>query len=146
MLADRIRPIAICVVRNGDRILVEHGFGSVKDEHFCRPLGGAIEFGERAIDAIRREFHEELGADLTNLRLVYVMENLFQYEGEHGHEIVFIFEACFQDPRLNEQEESTIEESNVRGRASWVSLVELKATDRSLYPEGLLDVLPNGAG
>jgi len=146
MLKGRIRPVAICVVRNGDRILLEHGFDSVKNEHFYRPPGGGIEFGERAMDAVRREFREELGAELTNLRLVHVMENLFQYEGEHAHEIVFVFEACFQDPRLNKREEFTIEEANIRSRASWMSLPELKATNWPLYPEGLLEVLSNRVG
>ncbi len=42
----RVRPLAICVFRHHDRILVMEGYDPVKKEHFYRPLGGGIEFGE----------------------------------------------------------------------------------------------------
>lgn len=42
----RIRPLAICVFRHQDRILVAEGYDPVKDEHFYRPLGGGNEFGD----------------------------------------------------------------------------------------------------
>jgi ADP-ribose pyrophosphatase YjhB (NUDIX family) len=55
-----IRPIAIGVIRRDDRLLVM----AVRDDHDnlkgWRPLGGTIEFGERAADALKREFIEEL--------------------------------------------------------------------------------------
>lgn len=43
---DRIRPIAIGIFRRGDSILVELGQDPATGEHFCRPPGGEIEFGE----------------------------------------------------------------------------------------------------
>ena len=58
--ANRIRPIALVVFKRDDgAILVAPGYDRVKDKAFYRPLGGEIEFGELAIDAARREIHED---------------------------------------------------------------------------------------
>lgn len=54
MKPNHIRPIAICLFRHGSRILVSDGLDS-ETGRYCRPLGGAIEFGERAQAAIVRE-------------------------------------------------------------------------------------------
>ena len=62
MERDRIRPIALCLFRHAGRILVGNAYDAVKQEHYCRPLGGGIEFGERGAEAIVREIREELGA------------------------------------------------------------------------------------
>ena len=141
MSARRIRPIAIGVIWNNGSLLVEHGFDSVKQKHFLRPPGGAIEFGERAVDALRREFIEELGAELIEPKLVTVIENIFEYEAQPHHELVFVFEARFKDSRLYERAEFEIQEVSVRTAASWKSLDELAGGARPLYPEGLVAVL-----
>ena len=51
-MKNNIRPIAVCVVRNNDNILVFEGYDPVKKETFYRPLGGAIEFGEHSKSAV----------------------------------------------------------------------------------------------
>jgi len=56
-----IRPIAICVIRRRDEILVFESRDTVKNETFYRPLGGGINFGEHSKDAVRREIFEEIG-------------------------------------------------------------------------------------
>ena len=141
MSTGRIRPIAIGVIWNNGSLLVEHGFDSVKQKHFFRPPGGAIEFGERAVDALRREFIEELGAELIEPKLVTVIENIFDYEAQPHHELVFVFEARFKDSQLYERAEFEIQEVSVRTTASWKSLDELAGRARPLYPDGLVAVL-----
>ncbi|MDX3188851.1 hypothetical protein PV458_10640 [Streptomyces sp. MN03-5084-2B] len=54
-----IRPIVLAVLRRGDALLVFEAHDDVKGETFCRPLGGGIEFGERSIDALKREFLDD---------------------------------------------------------------------------------------
>jgi NADH pyrophosphatase NudC (nudix superfamily) len=44
MHEEKIRPVAICVCRDRDRILVAEY--EEKGRLYYRPLGGAIEFGE----------------------------------------------------------------------------------------------------
>ena len=71
----RVRPLAIVVVRHPDgRVLVAPGFDHVKGQRFYRPLGGEVEFGERAEEAARREIQEEIGAEVEDLRLLATFE------------------------------------------------------------------------
>ncbi len=48
MKKNKIRPIALCVFLNNNRILVNEGYDPVKQQTFYRSLGGGIEFGEKA--------------------------------------------------------------------------------------------------
>jgi ADP-ribose pyrophosphatase YjhB (NUDIX family) len=72
----RIRPIAVCLFRHDNRILVSEGFDTVKQDYYYRPLGGGIEYGEMSSDALVREIREELDAEIENVRLLGVLENI----------------------------------------------------------------------
>ena len=43
---DRVRPIAISIIRNNDKILVYERQDDITGEKFYRLVGGCIEFGE----------------------------------------------------------------------------------------------------
>ena len=138
----RIRPIALGLVWNDGRLLVEHGFDAVRGQAFYRPPGGGIEFGERALDTVRREFLEEMNVALTPTRLAAVIENIFEFEGRPHHEIVFLIEARFEDPHMYDRVEFEIQEADAtRTIATWKSVDELASGDTPLYPRGLLERL-----
>jgi ADP-ribose pyrophosphatase YjhB (NUDIX family) len=144
MSAAHIRVLALGVIRNGDRMLLEHGFDSVKQSRFFRPPGGGVEFSESTSAALRREFREELSAEIHEPRLLGVLENLFEYEGVPGHEIVFVFESRFVDASLNTRQTFVIEEDPNRPiEATWLSLEDVCSTGQPLYPTGLLELLQN---
>jgi NADH pyrophosphatase NudC (nudix superfamily) len=88
MREEKIRPVAICVCRKGNRILVAEYQVTRKNQTFYRLLGGTIEFGERGEETVRREFREEIAAELTEVRYLGMLENIYTYEGRGGHEIV----------------------------------------------------------
>ena len=79
MREEIIRPIAICVCRDGERILVAEYLE--KGRLYYRPLGGAIEFGEHGSEAIQREFREEIAAELRDVRYLGLLENIYTVEG-----------------------------------------------------------------
>lgn len=86
-----IRPIAIGIFRQNNRILVGRAHDVQKNEHFYRPPGGGIEFGERAVETLRREILEEIHAEIDETRLLGVLENTFHWQGAPAHEIAFVF-------------------------------------------------------
>ena len=76
--------VEVCVFRHRTRILVARGFDDVKNEAFLRPLGGAVEFDEMVLDALRREIREELGVEISDPVQLGVLENVFTYRGPLG--------------------------------------------------------------
>ncbi|MFN5396914.1 MAG: NUDIX hydrolase [Pseudanabaena sp.] len=138
-----IRPVSICLFRNGDKILVSTSFDSTKQEYFCRPLGGGIEFGESSQEAMLREIREELGLEIENLKLLKVIENIFIYEGKQGHEVVFVYDAEFVDKSFYEKEALTYYESSITTEltAKWLSLTDMQQQNIKLVPESLTSLL-----
>jgi 8-oxo-dGTP pyrophosphatase MutT (NUDIX family) len=143
MYEEKIRPIAICVCRNGDRILVAEGHDSKKGQTFYRPLGGTIEFGERGDETVRREFHEEIAADLTEVRYLGLLENIFIYEGQRGHEVVLVYDGRLSDANLYEKETFHGDELGLPFQAVWKRLDEFGPGKPPVYPDGLLGLLGN---
>jgi 8-oxo-dGTP pyrophosphatase MutT (NUDIX family) len=141
MRKDAIRAIAICVFRNGNRILAAEGFDSIKQQVFYRPLGGTIEFGEHSSETVRRELMEELGAEITDVRYLGTLENVFIFEAEKGHEIVLVYDGAFADRSLYEKTALQGSEVGAPFRAVWVDLGQLGPGKPPLYPTGLVELL-----
>ncbi len=106
-------------------------------KEFARPLGGGIDFGEHSRDAVVREIREELGAEITDVEFVCMMESIYIYLGEPGHEIVFVYDGRFVDEHLYEQASLQVTEGKRIFEARWKSLEELNAEHILLVPEGL---------
>ncbi|MGI8978378.1 MAG: NUDIX hydrolase [Pirellulaceae bacterium] len=97
-----IRVIAICLFRRDEEILVTEGFDTANNQRYARPLGGGVELGETSEQTIVREIREELGAEVRELKLLGVLENLFELEGRQQHEVVFVYDGQFADRSLYE--------------------------------------------
>lgn len=137
----RMRAIAICLFRHQGRILVSEGFDEVKQETFFRPLGGGIDFCETSQDAIVREVQEELGAEITDVQLLGILESIFLYRGEPGHEIVFVYDARFVDASLYDRDRLEVQEGKHQFTATWQSLAQMTGPGQQLVPEGLAALL-----
>lgn len=147
MKPNKIRPIAICVFRDDDRILAAEGYDSVKKQTFYRPLGGKIEFGEHGADTIVRELKEEIQAEVTNVRYIGTLENLFTYEGQRGHEITLVYDGELVDKSLYERDGLKGWEADMTllFTAYWRSMNFFRAPGAPpLYPDGLLELLGRG--
>jgi 8-oxo-dGTP pyrophosphatase MutT (NUDIX family) len=138
----KIRLIALCICRRGDNILVMEGCDPVTGERFYRPLGGGIEFGELGADAAVREFMEELGAVVHDVRYLFTIENIFTFEGKPSHELVLMYDGVLADETLYARE--LIEGWEADGepiKAVWKSLDDFDDSHPPLYPSGLLQML-----
>ncbi len=139
---NQIRPVALCVFRSNDRILVFEGFEKARSETFYRPLGGGIEFGEQAEDTVQRELKEEIGADVTDLKYLGMLENIYIFNAKPYHEIVLIYDGALISSGLYEQAVIVGEEANGDViRAMWKRLDEFREGKSILYPPGLLELL-----
>ena len=139
---NQIRPIAICVFRNQDRILVFEGYEKTRDEIFYRPLGGGIEFGERSEEAVRRELMEEINAEIGDVRCLGMLENIYNFNDNPYHEIVIVYDGELVDFGLYEQAVMKGQEANGEAiRAMWKALDEFRSGKLILYPPGLLELL-----
>jgi ADP-ribose pyrophosphatase YjhB (NUDIX family) len=144
MKPDRIRVLALAIIRRGGEMLLMEGYDPAKGQTFYRPLGGGVEFGERAHDALIREFTEELGAELVNISSLGTLENIFTFNGKPGHEIILLFEADFADETLYARNDLMVVEPGARLPTAWKRLADLNAAT-PLYPEGLSDLLASRA-
>ncbi|MEV7094696.1 NUDIX hydrolase [Amycolatopsis sp. NPDC051045] len=134
-----IRPLALAVIWRGDALLVFDGRDDFKDETYYRPLGGGVEFGESSKDALKREFLEELGAEIEVGKQLGVLENVFTWRDRPGHEIAFLYDARFTDESFYGREEMKILDDPATAR--WVDVRHFRDGSKILYPHGLVDLL-----
>jgi 8-oxo-dGTP pyrophosphatase MutT (NUDIX family) len=119
-----IRGRACAIIRQADRLLLNR-FGG--DSFWALP-GGAIESGEFSTEALVREMREELAVTVAIGRLIWVVENLFEYRGAFYTEFGFYYEADWsQVPPGISDEEFAGEESDQFFR--WVRNDEIAALD-----------------
>jgi ADP-ribose pyrophosphatase YjhB (NUDIX family) len=146
----QIRVVALCVFLhttpdNQKRIFVGEGHDPHTKTTFYRPLGGAIEFGERGEFAIKREIREEVGAEIYGVRYLGLLENIYRFNGRRGHEISLIYDATFADKKVYELPGLKTAERPKEGkgefRAMWYNLDAFRSRNQRLYPSGLFELL-----
>lgn len=136
----RVKAFAFLPDSTGTRHVVWRGTNPGRGE-FHRMLGGGIELGERSEEAVVREIREELGVELMAPRLLGVVENIFEFGGETGHEVVFVYGG--RADRLEEvvpPEGGTFHDGDVPIRVEWRPLDDAGA-DVPLYPDGVAGLL-----
>jgi len=137
-----IRLLALGLIRDGNRIFVSEGYDPVKQETFYRALGGGVDFGETSHAALQREFQEEIQADLTNIRYLGCIENLFTFNGRQGHEIIQLYQCDFADPKFYQLESLIFSESEThKHKALWIDIARFKSGDFRLVPDVFFEYL-----
>lgn len=140
---NRIRPLALGLIRNAaGQFLFHQAHDRRKGETFYRPLGGGIEFGETGRVALSREFQEEIGQHVNVGRLLHTFENIFEFEGHAGHEIVLLYDVEFSDSSATLKDQYSILERGAEvGKAVWRTPREIHFEKAKLYPLGLDQLL-----
>jgi ADP-ribose pyrophosphatase YjhB (NUDIX family) len=111
---------------------------------YHRLVGGGVEFGETARDAVIREVREELGATLVEPEQIGVLENLFELDGAPGHEVVFVFSGRLDPPHTVPPEGGMFADNDQPMAVEWRS-VSGKGEPVPLYPNGVGALVRNAA-
>ena len=137
----QVRALVLGLIRDGDLILVAEGYDSVKQRFFYRCLGGGVEFGETSLDALRREFQEEIQAALCNIQYLEFSENLFVFEGKPGHEWIQIYQADLVDSKFYQLDKFIGTETKTEFVVRWIECDRFQSKELHLVPEICLSYL-----
>ena len=137
----QIRVLALGLIKKGDRVFISQGYDPVKQKTFYRAMGGGVDFGETSLEALEREFQEEIQAKLTNISYLGCLENLFTFNGKQGHELLQVYQCDFVDAKFYELESLVFAEGKRQKTALWVDIALFKSGELLLVPEPFLALL-----
>ncbi len=81
---------AIIVDDQGRLFLARRGPQAKNERGLWEFPGGSVEFGERLVDALKREMHEEYGVEIAVGELLDVVDHILPAEGQHWVSPTFI--------------------------------------------------------
>jgi ADP-ribose pyrophosphatase YjhB (NUDIX family) len=113
-------------------------------EPFWTLPGGRAELGETAEDTIRREMREEIATDVDVMRLLWLVENFFDYDDHQYHELGLYFLVRFPEgsaPLASDRFESS--DGGVKLLFKWVPLDADALLALPLMPSCLSERLPD---
>ncbi len=128
-----IRPIVLGLAIKDNKLLVGEGFDDTKNETFYRCLGGGIEFLEKSKDALKREFKEEIEANIIVKDFLGISENIFTYKGKNAHELILFYSIDISDGDY--KDEYIINDDCGKYKAKWIDINEFKSKNKILYPD-----------
>jgi ADP-ribose pyrophosphatase len=124
--------IAGVLIRDG-KILIHHALG---DTAYSLP-GGHVAFGETSHESLVREFKEEMGADISIERLLWIQENFWKWGVNDCHQIClyYLIKLCDEtqiplDGTFSYQPQ--LEKEKYKLEFTWIELEKLK--DMEFYP------------
>jgi ADP-ribose pyrophosphatase YjhB (NUDIX family) len=140
---ERIWVKAFCLFfRNEEREVLLIDAKTPEGRPWHKPLGGTVEHLELSTDAATREVKEETGFAVRSLRLLNVLENLFELDARTIHEIVFLYRGEFADETPYRQDLlRCVEADGSKFTAVWTKVDVLRLGDRVFYPSVLREVL-----
>ncbi|MCA1034860.1 MULTISPECIES: NUDIX hydrolase [Bacillaceae] len=143
MMVDRPRANTLGIIYKDGRILAEKlsGKHSKGEGVFYRPLGGTIELGETSIDALKREFMEEIGAEINIVNYIACIENIYSINGITRHELTQLYEAELVNESLYEKESIPVNENGRKSEAKWIPVISFIDEREVLFPAGLENYL-----
>ena len=118
--------VAGVAVENGKLLLHK-----TPSDNFWSLPGGRADMFELTRQTLSREMNEETGMSVSVGKLLWVVENFFEYDGIHHHEIGFYYEMEIQD--LKNQDDFPASEIGSELMFHWHSLEELHQV--KIYPD-----------
>lgn len=141
------RPSARVVLTDASgRVLLFQGFDPARpQELFWFTVGGGVEDGEELRDAAVRETFEETGVKLEPSSLVgpvWRRRAVFSFDGETFDAEEWFFHASVDSVSVDTSGFNDVENATVSGYRWW-SVEELEATEDTVYPVQLAELLPS---
>jgi 8-oxo-dGTP pyrophosphatase MutT (NUDIX family) len=138
----RIKVKSLAWIEQEGCLFVGKWFDSVRGEHFFRPIGGTVEFGESTQETLLREMLEETKARVEITAAPLILENIFVCDGKPGHEIVYLYPTRFFDNEFEERKTYRVIEDNGKILdAQWIPVTDFLNGTYRLVPEAFLDWL-----
>lgn len=131
--------IARAIIIHDERLLVNHGTARDGSRYFALP-GGHVDPGENCIQALEREFREELEAEIEAGDLRFVSEMI--YGAPPRHELVLFFDARITQPPR--EADGRVLSPEPRKDFCWLPLSQLREV--KLVPPALRDFLEGETG
>ena len=122
---------AACILIQNNQILFQQAEG----ENYWFLPGGRVELHEDTTETLARELQEEFGFEMSEHRLVWIVENFFELEGKTFHEIGFYYRVTIKP--FDDQTEEIGIEPGYRNR--WIDLKDLDQHD--IVPSFIKDEL-----
>lgn len=135
-----IRVTVLGLARRNNEVLVSEAIDGVKNTEFYRFLGGGVEFQEESEAALKREFLEEIEAEILSSKYLCKIEDMFEFEGQKKHEILLIYEIELPE-EFYKKDEMRQNENGAIGKALWVDKNEFLNGDKILYPVAIKEYL-----
>ena len=134
-----IRPVVLGIAKKDNKLLVSKGYDKIKNQFFYRCLGGGIEFQETSIEALKREFKEEIDIDIEIEDYCGLAENIFTFQGKKGHELVLLYNIKIKDEDYKEKYHMIDDDGE--DEAVWVDIDDFKSKKKILYPNEIFKYL-----
>ncbi|SDP89484.1 NUDIX hydrolase [Lentzea jiangxiensis] len=141
------RPSARVVLTDAEgRVLLFQGFDPARpQELFWFTVGGGVEAGEELRDAAVREAFEETGVKLAPEQLVgpvWRRRAVFSFDGETFDAEEWFFYASVDGLEVDTSGFDDVEETTI-STFRWWSAEELEATEDTVYPVQLAELMPS---
>ncbi|NIJ53705.1 NUDIX domain-containing protein [Dyadobacter arcticus] len=122
----RVRVCGICV--KNERILVVNHSLYGKNQLFWSPPGGGIQYGETAVDALKREFEEETGLKVQVGSLLFIHEHI----GHPLHAIELFFRIdSFEGTLVKGSDPEITSDGQIIEEVSFMSWTEIQKFEES---------------
>jgi 8-oxo-dGTP pyrophosphatase MutT (NUDIX family) len=99
-----------------------------------------MQFGEYGHEAIKREIREEIGAELTDVHYLGMLENIYASEAVRAHQIVLVYDGRLSHSSIYEKEIFEGDELGEPFKVMWKRLDDFGEGKAPVYPDGLLEL------
>ena len=95
---------ALIINDKNEALLVKRGVKSKNEVGVWSKPGGAVEFGEKVEDAVRREIKEELGVNIELSKFLGFTNHIIKSENQHWVTFNYLAKITEGEPRIMEPE------------------------------------------